>query len=128
MNHTERLSGLQNLFEMALALSRDNAGMQVLCVDFLPWADIAVTANSIGEPGPSSDANEMRDRWEAMCWFLERCVSTQIPDHIVMSHAYIGRIDYWPTSLREAAHRDMGPFRAVIECRNPLERAISLAR
>ena len=128
MNHTERLSGLQNLFEMAMALSRDNAGMQVLCVDFLPWADIAVTANCIGEPGQSNDANEMSDRWEAMCWFLDRCVSAQLPDRMVMSHAYIGRIDYWPASLREEVHQDMGPFRAAIECRNPLERIVAPAR
>lgn len=46
-NHTERLNGLQSQFETALMLSRDNADMQVLCVDFLPWADIAVTANGI---------------------------------------------------------------------------------
>jgi hypothetical protein len=96
MNHTERLSGLQNLFEMALVLSGDNAGMQVLCVDFLPWADIAVTANCIDASGPRNDTNEMRNRWEAMCLFLDRCVSAQLPNNLVMSHAYIGRIDYWP--------------------------------
>lgn len=41
MNQTEGLSGPQNLFEMALMPSRDNARMQVLCIDFWPWAVIA---------------------------------------------------------------------------------------
>ena len=125
MKPTERLSGLQSLFETALMLSRDNGGMQVLCADFLPWADIAVTANGVGWSGPRGDADPMRERWKVMCWYLDRCVSKQPSDRMGLSHADIGQVDYWPTRLREEAHQDMGPFRAVIECRNPLDRIMS---
>ena len=127
MNPTERLSGLQSLFETALMLSRDNGGVPVLCENFLPWADIAVTADGIGWSGPSGDADQVRGRWEVMCWFLDRCVSRQPSDRMGLSHADIGRVDYWPTRLRKEAHQDMGPFQAVIECRNPLDRVVSPA-
>jgi hypothetical protein len=39
-----------------------------------------------------------------------------------------GCFEYWPTTLREQAHQDRGPFRFVIECSNPLERVIGSSR
>ena len=124
----ERLHGLQNIFEMALTLSRDNGDMQVLCVDFLPWADIAVSTHVSGRFGPNRDVGEAHARWGHVSAYLWRCVSMQRPQRMGMARVDFGWMEYWPTCLREEAHQELGPFRAVIECRNPLERAIHPAR
>lgn len=128
MNQTARLHDLQNTFELALAISRDNGDMQVLCVDFLPWADIAVSAHVSGWFGPSRDVGDARARWVHVSAHLWRCVSMERPRRMGMARVDFGWMEYWPTCLREEAHQDLGPFRAVIECRSPMERFVGPAR
>jgi len=129
MNQTERLHSLQDIFEMALTLSRDNGSAEVLCIDFLPWADIVVWS-SFGEfPRDADGPDEVRARWAAVSRYLGFCVSSPRPQRLGMANWHLGGgFNYWPTSLREQAHRDQGPFRLVIECHNPLERILGPSR
>lgn len=124
MNQTERLSGLQNLYEMALAISFDNDSANVLCVDFLPWADIIVSACCPPGFQLSNEPDRVHARWARASRYLWTCVSSSRLQCWSIFDACAGGFEYWPTSLREEAHRDRTPFLAVIECRNPLQRVI----
>ena len=129
MNQTERLHSLQDIFETALTLSRDNGGTQVLCINFLPWADIVVSACVGGFPRDADGPDEVRARWAVVSRYLDYCVSVPRPQRQDMASLQLGGgCEYWPTSLREQAHRDRGPFRLVIECGNPLERVLGPSR
>lgn len=127
MNQTEHLSGLQNLYEMALAISFANDNANVLCVDFLPWADIAVSACCPPGFQLPNEPDQVQARWARASRYLWTCVSSSRLQRWSTFAMCAGGFEYWPTSLREQAHRDRGPFRFVIECRNPLERVIGPA-
>lgn len=124
MNQTEHLSGLQYLYEMAQAISFANDGAGVLCEDFLPWADIVVSASCSPWFQFSNESDQVQARWARASQYLWACVANSNQRRWGMVDAFLGGIEYWHTSLREKAHRDLGPFRFVIECHNPLERII----
>jgi len=125
MNQTERLHSLQDIFEEALTVSRDNGGTQVLCINFLLWADIVVSACVGGFPRDADGPDEVRARWAA----LGCCVSSPRPQRLGMASWPLGGgFEYWPTSLREQVHRDRGPFRFGIKRHSPLERVLGPAR
>ena len=129
MKQTDRLHSLQSIFETALTLSRDNQDAWVLCTNFLPWADIIVWSQVGGFPRGADGPDEVQARWATASEFLGRCVSLPRPQRLGTASWDIGGgFEYWPSSLREQAHFDRGPFRFVIECHNPLERVIGPAR
>lgn len=126
MNHTEHLSSLQSVYEMALAISFANDNKEVLCVDFLPWADILVSACCPPGFRLSNEPEQVHARWAYASQHLWAYVSSSRPQRRAAFAVCLGGIEYWHTSLRGEAHRDRGPFRFVIECHNPLARIMGV--
>lgn len=124
MNQTEHLSGLQYVYEMAQAISFANDSAGVLCENFLPWADIVVSASRSPWFQFSHEPDQVQARWDHASQYLWTCVSSSHLQRWGSFRAFLGGFEYWHTSLREEAHRDLGPFRFVIECHNPLEQII----
>jgi hypothetical protein len=125
VNSTPRLAGLQNLFEMAWCLSRTNQNELVLCKDFLPWTDIAVSAKTVHMAGlspPGFHPEAVQARWHDAANFLFRCNEANRHSLVwAMASLSLGYMRCWPTSLRDQAIEVYGPFRATIESFNPLE-------
>jgi hypothetical protein len=119
------LAGLQNLFEMAWCLSRTHQNELVLCKDFLPWTDIAVSAKTVCPPGmspPGFHPEAVQARWQAAADFLLLCNEARSRSlTCAMASLSLGHMRCWPTSLRDQAIEFYGPFRATIESFNPLE-------
>jgi hypothetical protein len=118
------MAGLQNLFEMAWCLSRTYQNDLVLCKDFLPWMDIAVSANTGGLSGLSPygfDPAAMQARWSEAADFVFGCNEAECHSFVWTTASSLGYMRCWPTNLRDQAIELYGPFRLTIDAFNPLQ-------
>jgi hypothetical protein len=125
VNSTPGLASLQNLFEMAWCLSRTHQNELVLCKDFLPWTDIAVSAKTVRMAGlstPGFDPEAVQARWRDAANFVGHCNEAKRHSLVwAMASLSLGHMRCWPTSLRDQAIEVYGPFRVTIESVNLLE-------
>jgi hypothetical protein len=119
---------LRHLLEIARVLSVENHSDLVLCMNALPWMDMAVSADdesacSEGFMDPGRAEHERQRRWREVARFLDHVNEAQAYPggwcHAVFS---FGLVRCWPTHLRSQAHRAHGPFGGVIDCQAPWRR------
>jgi len=105
------------LLEMARTFSIEFHSEPVLCMNFLPWMDLAISAaGDICSPAYSSPMallsrfHEVSDRVEGTQQVL------QVRTEWCRSLVSFGLVRWWPVSVRERASRALGPFKVVIDC------------
>jgi len=105
------------LLEMARSLSLEHHSEPVLCTHFLPWMDLAVSADDEVLLPTWSNARVLQSRYREVLTLVE---STQ---HMVRHRAEwcrslvsFGLVRWWPVSIRAHALQSLGPFRLTIDC------------
>jgi hypothetical protein len=119
---------LPQLLEAACALSVEHHSHLVVCLNILPWMDMAVSAD---DEAAFSEAcldtaraqAQRRRRWKEVARFLH-CANEMQSPHGGWCHAVFsfGLVRCWPVQLREQAFLAHGPFCSVVDGRLPWPR------
>jgi hypothetical protein len=105
---------------MARNLSVEYRSELVLCTHFLPWMDLAISAAGDICSAAYCSPRALQDRFHEV---LELVEGTQdvlnTRSEWCRSVVSFGLVRWWPIPVRERASQSLGPFRVVIDCREP---------